>query len=90
MNPRDELWNTISELFGDTRTRSEASRRGKVIGELLEAGATADEVKATYSYCRSRFSQFTEMALCTNLARATAQTPVETLTELHARLQAND
>lgn len=87
MNPRDELWNTLTELFSATRTRSEASRRGKVIGELLEAGATPDEVRTTFRYCRSHFSQFTEMALCTNLGRATAQTAAsETLPELHARL----
>lgn len=87
--PRDEIWTCLENLFGATRTRSEASRRGRVISELLEAGATVAEVELTFRYCRSHFSQFTEMALCTNLGRATAQTTsMETLPQLHARLKA--
>jgi hypothetical protein len=70
--PQDDLWETLDELFGPTRTRQEGSRRGLCVRELRLADATPDEVRVTYAYCRARFTTFTEMALLGHLSAATA------------------
>lgn len=53
--PRDDVWDQLAEHFGEPRTKTERTQFGKVVGELLEAGATADEVKAACLYVLSSF-----------------------------------
>lgn len=65
----DPLWDVFDELFGFCRTRMEASRRGKAVKELREAGATVEEIRVTYAYCK-RFPSFTEMAVVAHLSAA--------------------
>jgi hypothetical protein len=74
----DPLWDVMDELFGFCRTRQEASRRGRAVKELREAGATVEEVRTTYAYCK-RFPSFTEMAIVGHLSAAlhAAQKPVD-------------
>ncbi len=43
--PRDELWDALSDSFGTPRTRTEQAMFGKVVAELLEAGATPLRVR---------------------------------------------
>ncbi len=67
---RDELWDVLEELFGPVRTRSARGRRNVAIGDLREAGVTPPEVRVAYSWCKEKFTTFTEMALCSHLDRA--------------------
>lgn len=41
---RDEIWDSLAEIFGAPTTRSAETRRGKVVSSLRRAGATPDEV----------------------------------------------
>lgn len=47
--PRNEIWDALAEIFGDATTRTNQTRRGKIVASLKEAGATRDEI-----YRRSR------------------------------------
>ncbi len=53
--PRDFLWDTLAEHFGEPRTRTERSQFGKVVAELLEAGAQPDETAAACLYVLRTF-----------------------------------
>lgn len=68
--PRDEIWDTLTEHFGEPRTKSERGRRNKAVGELREAGATPDEIRTVIDYCARNFTSYTEIALCSWLTRA--------------------
>jgi hypothetical protein len=68
--PRDEIWDAITEHFGEPRTKSERGRRNRAVRELREAGATAEEVSIVIEYCQRNFTSYTEMALCSWLTRA--------------------
>lgn len=41
---RDEVWDTLTDIFGPVTTRSNETLRGKHVSELSEAGATRDEI----------------------------------------------
>jgi hypothetical protein len=41
---RDRIWDAFTDIFGPVTTRSKEQLRGKHITELLEAGATPDEM----------------------------------------------
>lgn len=41
---RNELWDALTEVFGEATTRSSQTLRGKVVSSLRAAGATPDEV----------------------------------------------
>jgi hypothetical protein len=69
----DPTWDTLDELFGPTRTRQEANRRGMCVRDLRAAGATPDEIRTTHAYCSRRFTTFTELALLNHLSAATTQ-----------------
>ena len=66
----DPIWDSITAHFGEPRTKSERTRRGKAVSELREAGATAEEVTIVIEYCQRNFTSYTEMALCSWLTRA--------------------
>jgi hypothetical protein len=53
--PRDDLWDTLAEHFGEPRTKTERTQFGKVIAELLEAGATQMEVALACTYVLRTF-----------------------------------
>ena len=72
--PRDQIWDTLTEHFGEPRTRSERGRRNRAVRELKEAGATPEELQIVISYCQRSFSSYTEMALCSWLTRALMET----------------
>jgi hypothetical protein len=68
--PKDELWDVLTEHFGEVRTKTERGRRNRAARELREAGATAEEVQTVLEYCERNFTTFTEVACCGWLARA--------------------
>lgn len=68
--PRDLLWDSLTEFFGEPRTQSERGRRNRAVRELREAGATPEEVQIVIDYCQRNFTSFTEIALCSWLTRA--------------------
>jgi endonuclease III len=53
--PRDEIWETLADSFGAPRTKTEQGMFGKVVAELLEAGATPEETAKACEYVHSRF-----------------------------------
>jgi hypothetical protein len=48
--PRDDQWDCLASHFGEPRTKTERAAFGKVVGELLEAGATVEETENACSY----------------------------------------
>ena len=40
----NEVWDTLSEIWGEPSTRSEVTQRGKLVQSLGAAGATRDEI----------------------------------------------
>jgi len=53
--PRDGIWDCLAEQFGEPRTKTERTQFGKVVGELLEAGATEEEVHTASTYVLRNF-----------------------------------
>ena len=43
---RNEIWDALSNVFGEPSTRSSQELRGKVVASLRSAGATPDEIYA--------------------------------------------
>jgi len=54
-SPRDLVWDVLSSHFGEPRTKTERARFGKVVGELLEAGATPQETDNACLYVLRNF-----------------------------------
>jgi len=52
---RDDVWDELAEHFGEPRTATERSQFGKVVKELLEAGATREEVRKACVYVTTAF-----------------------------------
>ena len=53
--PRDDIWDCLAAQFGEPRTKTERTQFGKVVGELLEAGATEEEVHTASAYVIRNF-----------------------------------
>lgn len=53
--PKDDVWDELASHFGEPRTRTERSQFGKVVVELMEAGATAEEVRRACIYVKTAF-----------------------------------
>ena len=68
--PPDEVWDTLTELFGEVRTKSERGRRNRAVGELRDAKATTEEIRVAYDFCKRNFTSFSEIALCNWLSRS--------------------
>lgn len=49
------MWDVLAEHFGEPRTKTERSQFGKVVAELLEAGATEMEVALACVYVQRAF-----------------------------------
>ena len=52
---RDDIWDELAANFGEPRTKTERSQFGKVVGELLEAGANVEETRAACVYVQAAF-----------------------------------
>lgn len=65
LRPRNELWDALTEVFGEARTETAKSLRGKVVRSLAQAGATPDEVLSRARSWPSHFDSatLTETAL---------------------------
>ena len=68
--PRDEIWDALTDRFGEVRTPNERNRRNAAVKQLREAQATPEEIGIAFDYCQRSFSHFTELALCSHLSRA--------------------
>lgn len=68
--PRDVIWDTLTEEFGEVRTPMERGRRNKAVGELRAANATPQEIAIAVAFCRKNFTSFSEMAVCNWFSRA--------------------
>lgn len=68
--PKDEIWDALTEEFGEVRTASERGRRNRAVKELRQAKVTPDEIHTAVRYCRRNFTHFTEMAVCNWLSHA--------------------
>ncbi len=53
--PRDDVWDSLTAHFGEPRTKTERSMFGRVVAELLEAGATAQETTKACEYVIATF-----------------------------------
>lgn len=53
--PKDDLWDELARHFGSPRTQTERKQFGSVLRELLEAGATVEEVEKACEYVKSTF-----------------------------------
>lgn len=56
--------------FGSVRLKSERGRRNRAIGELRAADVTVEELEITLEFCRKRFTDYSEIAVCHWLSRA--------------------
>ncbi len=54
-NPRHAVWDSLTAHFGEPRTKTERSMFGRVVAELLEAGATSDETVKACEYVLASF-----------------------------------
>lgn len=53
--PRDDVWDSLTDHFGQPRTKTERAMFGRVVAELLEAGATSAETLKTCEYVLANF-----------------------------------
>lgn len=53
--PRDFVWDELAEHFGEPRTKTERTQFGRVVTELMEAGATPEETRKACIYVRTAF-----------------------------------
>lgn len=67
---RDEIWDALTEHFGEVRTPRDRGRRNVAARELREAGASAEEIAIAYAYCAKNFTTFTEIAISAHFGRA--------------------
>ncbi len=54
-SPRDFVWDELAEHFGEPRTKTERTQFGKVVNELMETGATPEEVRKASIYVKTAF-----------------------------------
>ena len=54
-SPRDQVWDSLTAHFGEPRTKTERSMFGRVVAELLEAGATSAETQKACEYVLENF-----------------------------------
>lgn len=54
-DPRHVVWDCLAEHFGPPRTKTEQAGFGKVVAELLEAGANEEETRNACSYVIRNF-----------------------------------
>jgi len=80
MREPDVIWDALDLHFGPVRTKGERGRRNVAVKELRDAGATPEEIRIAYEWCKKSFTVFTEMAVVQHFGRAQheAVVPLET------------
>jgi hypothetical protein len=73
--PRDEIWDALADSFGSPRTKTEQAMFGKVVAELLEAGATPLETAKACEYVLARFDTPSPFAVVKWLSASLNQKP---------------
>jgi len=53
--PKDDVWDSLVAHFGNPRTKTERTMFGRVVKELLEAGATSEETDKACQYVLANF-----------------------------------
>ncbi len=53
--PKDDVWDSLTAHFGEPRTKTERAMFGRVVAELLEAGATSAETVKACQYVIANF-----------------------------------
>jgi hypothetical protein len=88
---RDPIWDALDLHFGPVRTNSERGRRNLAVRELREAGASPEEIRVAYEYCKKSFTTFTEMALASHFGRAQHEAmPVESPISIVRRMASGE
>ncbi len=54
-SPRDDVWDVLTEFFGNPRMDTERTMFGKVVAELLRGGATAEETRKACEHVLANF-----------------------------------
>jgi hypothetical protein len=73
--PKDDIWDALADSFGAPRTRTEQAMFGKVVAELLEAGATPLETAKACEYVQERFDTPSPFAVVKWLSASLNQKP---------------
>ncbi len=55
INTRHAVWDSLVAHFGEPRTKTERAMFGRVVAELLEAGATSSETVKACKYVQATF-----------------------------------
>jgi len=53
--PGDDIWDALTEFFGNPRMDTERAMFGKVVAELLRGGATPEETRKACQYVVATF-----------------------------------
>ena len=61
--PANHAWDCIAAKFGDPRTKNEQAMFGKVVAELMAAGASTEEIEKTCDYVLQRFDNPSVMSI---------------------------
>lgn len=90
---RNEIWDALEQVCGKATTRNEQARRGKVVKDLKDVGATGDEIcrrAVTYRLMWPGAS-LTDTALVNHWSKCAADAPqrVESVDVKNARIIAN-
>lgn len=80
-SPKDDVWDSLAEHFGEPRTTTEKNRFGKVVRELLEAGATAEETDNACAYVLRNFDSPSVFAVAAWFSVAQNEKPRLSATE---------
>lgn len=85
---RDDVWDTLAELFGEPTTESNRKLRGRVVRSLKQAGATGEQIRLRCAAWPHHFdATLTETALekhWDRLARPPARLPAGALGQWQA------
>ena len=73
-SPREEVWDSLVAHFGNPRTKTERTMFGRVVKELLEAGATSEETDKACQYVLASFDNPSVNAVPKWLSRALMDT----------------
>lgn len=80
--PRDDVWDRLAAHFGEPRTKTERTQFGKVVAELLEAGASPKEVDAACLYVLRTFDSPSVFSVVKWFTAAQREKPKQTQQQL--------
>lgn len=81
-HPRHAIWDALTLHFGNPRTKTERSMFGRVVAELLEAGATSAETQKACEYVLANFDSPSVNAVPKWLSRALMDTGKKTAQQI--------